>query len=306
MIDNKICCHKNADSISIIDKPTITISTRGAYGIPFYKEIENIWLGYRICYYKNVDFDDAIPTDIKLLKEAYIEDQVEVALKCKAFCERYDYDDGYTGDMDADYFREIYRKQWDRHVSNDEDYRESKTTKDVYVFDGVTKEWYRFVNACKHIKKHLNHESPFEHGVISFTLKNVSRSLTHQIVRHRLTSISQQSQRYVGEQPDELTFVIPRKIKEKPEALSVVNKYLSQLGDAIVALKELGIKNEDIRCLYPNAMPSDISMTMNFRELKHLIELRTDSHAQDEIRWVAYQLWKFMATHVPFVWTNVI
>lgn len=300
--------------IKMVNTSTVEVMTRDVGGIPFKYEIENIWRGYRICYYKDVNYEDALKFDPEEMRTKYVEDQTQVILKGRAFCKRYGYDECPTLDMNESFFKEIYQQNpgensdwetflkkhedethlrqlfmnfWDWHVANDPDY-------------------LQFMGAAYYIKQHLNHESPFEHGVVTFTLKNVSRSLTHQIVRHRLASMSQQSQRYIGEKPGELEFVIPRKIRANKEALSVVDKYLSQLDDVITALKQLGIKNEDIRCVYPNAMPSSISMTMNFRELKHMLELRTDSHAQDEIRYVTYKIWKCMALSIPFIWTDLL
>jgi thymidylate synthase ThyX len=69
-------------------------------------------------------------------------------------------------------------------------------------------------------------------------------------------------------------------------------------------LKELGIRNEDIRCIFPNAMSTSIQVTMNFREVKHLLELRLDSHAQDEIREMSYALLCMLSAHMPFIWNH--
>lgn len=320
-------------TINIINAPSIDIDTRaGVYPIHFMSEIRSVWTGYRICYYKNVDYEDARPFPVSMLDEplpedadksvwladesankkwhalcdAVIEDTVKAFSKQKALALKYGYALNSTyiasGESLNDIDENIVRERVTSTINDLVNYTRSENEKDVAL------EIFRFFNACKHItpKLRMGHESPFEHGVITFTLRNVSRSLTHQLVRCRMASYSQSSQRYIGEDPENLSLVLPTAIKTNAEALETVLGYLSKLPEVITKLKELGVKNEDIRCVFPNAIPTDIQVSMNFRELKHFIELRLDSHAQDEIRHIAFDLWVTICNLIPFIWTDII
>ena len=320
-------------SINIINSPSIDIDTRaGMYPIHFMSEIRAIWNGYRICYYKDVDWEDARPFPVDMLDEPLpedadksvwlanesankkwhglcnlvIDDTVKAFNKQKELALKYGYalNSAYivSGESLNDIDENIVRERVTSTINNLVNYTRDEKEKNVAL------EIFRFFTACKHItpKLRMGHESPFEHGVITFTLRNVSRSLTHQLVRCRIASYSQASQRYIGENPEDLSFVLPTAIKVNAKALETVLEYFSKLPDVITKLKELGIKNEDIRCVFPNAMPTDIQVTMNFRELKHFIELRLDSHAQDEIRHIAFDLWTTMCNLMPFIWTDII
>jgi len=124
------------------------------------------------------------------------------------------------------------------------------------------------------------HQSVLEHAYATFNINGVSRAMTHQLVRHRLCSFSQQSQRYVKE--DQFEFVIPPSIAEKHKDL-----FESQM-QVIQAMynewKIRGIKNEDARFVLPNACCSEIVVSANFRQWRKVFELRCDKHAQWEIR----------------------
>lgn len=169
-------------------------------------------------------------------------------------------------------------------------------------------EAYKYLARCKWIKKFLSkgHESPFEHASITFVIKGMSRSASHQLVRCRLASYNQSSQRYIAEDTENLNFILPDALAdESTEAGKVAKEFLSELPTIIEKLKALGVKNEDIRALYPNATPTDITVTMNFRELKHLIELRSSKGAQAEIKWIVRQIWLYMSYHMPFIWDGI-
>ena len=146
------------------------------------------------------------------------------------------------------------------------------------------------------------HGSVLEHAVFTFSIEGISRACTHQLVRHRVASFSQQSQRYVkmdGNVKD--IFVMPKsisKIKEEAELNgegwnpngyvgSDINWYFSQLEALIEKLRAEGVPEEDIRYFYPNGMMTNIVVTMNARELLHFFSLRCCTRAQWEIREVA-------------------
>jgi thymidylate synthase (FAD) len=135
----------------------------------------------------------------------------------------------------------------------------------------------------------MGHLSVVEHAHFTFSVEGVSRSLTHQLVRHRIASYSQQSQRYVSMEKAE--YVIPPSISADPDAKRL---YCRSMDDAWKAYRELAQKvpKEDARYVLPNACHTNITVTMNARELWHLFRLRCCRRAQWEIRLMA---WKMLA-----------
>lgn len=151
---------------------------------------------------------------------------------------------------------------------------------------------------CQLLKR-LGHESVFEHAYASFQLENVSRSLTHQLVRHRLASYTQESQRYVKQ--DGFSYITPPSLKDKLKGLDAKlrSKYRNYMLDAASFYKRLiesGIPKEDARYIIPNAASTKIVVTANFRQWRHMLKLRGSLHAQWEIREVFVdilrKLWK--------------
>ena len=126
------------------------------------------------------------------------------------------------------------------------------------------------------------HLSVLEHISFSFTIDGISRACSHQLVRHRIASFSQQSQRYVAVENDR--FTIPRTIQTKANAERIFNEYLKIAKETYNSLIELGIPKEDARFVLPNATQTSIVMTMNFRELYQVCQIRLCTRAQWEIR----------------------
>jgi len=130
----------------------------------------------------------------------------------------------------------------------------------------------------------LGHHSVLEHAVFTFSVDGVSRALTHQLVRHRIASFSQQSQRYVSLK--EPTYVIPETVKADPASLVLYEEMMKKIWDAYAVLAET-IPAEDARYLLPNGCTTNITITMNARELRHFFSLRCCERAQWEIREMA-------------------
>ncbi len=128
------------------------------------------------------------------------------------------------------------------------------------------------------------HHSVIEHASYTFSLEGVSRSLTHQLVRHRIASYSQQSQRYVPLL--EPSYVAPETVRANAEANRVFEKAMEDAWDAYRQLATL-VPVEDARYVLPNACATNIVVTMNARELWHFFTLRTCRRAQQEIRTAA-------------------
>ena len=150
------------------------------------------------------------------------------------------------------------------------------------------------------------HESVIEHASATFRVSEVSRALTHQLVRHRIGfSYSQQSQRYVNE--DEFGYVIPESIKnhEDEKVLDVYKDIMFTVQKAYKTFIEAGIKKEDARFLLPNACHTEIVVTMNFRAARNFFALRLHKTAQWEIRQLANYMLSILKHHAPNVFYDM-
>lgn len=129
------------------------------------------------------------------------------------------------------------------------------------------------------------HLSPFEHANFTFGIEGISRVTSHQLVRHRIASYSQQSQRYVN--MSKTDFVIPPSIMKDESALEMLSKVNELAKSTYDKLIELGIPEEDARYVLPQGITTKIIVTMNARELLHFFNLRCCLRAQWEIRMMA-------------------
>ena len=150
----------------------------------------------------------------------------------------------------------------------------------------------------KDVEMHLprvlsyGHESILEHAVLTFAIEGISRVASHQLVRHRIASYTQQSQRYIKLNPEDVeeTFVIPESVKEKPELYEKWRKLMREAIELYEESYKAGIHQEDARFILPQAVRTKIVVTMNLRELKHFFGLRLCERAQWEIREVAWKM----------------
>lgn len=167
----------------------------------------------------------------------------------------------------------------------------------------------------------FGHQSPLEHCSFTFGIEGVSRSLTHQLVRHRIASYSQKSQRYVAE--GQFEYIVPPEIENIPEAKELFIKAMEcdqMVYDKLVeilkakhfeAIREYepNIKRaeqtaekkaiEDARFVLPNACETKIITTMNIRSLLHFFEERCCNRAQWEIRQMANEMLKICREVAP-------
>jgi len=146
------------------------------------------------------------------------------------------------------------------------------------------------------------HFSVLEHAYANFRISDVSRTFTHQLVRHRLCSFTQQSQRYVDE--SKFNYIEPESIKNNSKAHSLFTKFMESAKRVYSELQRLGIKNEDVRFVLPNAVESQIVVTANFREWRHIIGIRGGPDAQWEIRRVAIEILRILKKYVPTVFED--
>lgn len=164
----------------------------------------------------------------------------------------------------------------------------------------------------------MGHHSPLEHVSFTFAVEGVSRALTHQLVRHRIASYSQQSQRYVNLE-ETFDFVYPNAIineglsSEYAEIMDYIHskyvdltqkleeKYLARGMDKRSANKKA---IEDARYVLPNACETKIVFTMNVRTLLHFFEKRCCSRAQWEIRNLANEMLRQCREISPTLFNN--
>ncbi|HWQ60886.1 MAG TPA: FAD-dependent thymidylate synthase, partial [Negativicutes bacterium] len=131
----------------------------------------------------------------------------------------------------------------------------------------------------------MGHLSTFEHASFTFAVEGVSRVLTHQLVRHRIASYSQQSQRYVKEHDFE--YIVPPTVAANPQAAAKFASLMDRIRATYDELTALGVHQEDARYVLANATETKIVVTMNARSLLHFFELRCCTRAQWEIRRLA-------------------
>ncbi|MBI5025470.1 MAG: FAD-dependent thymidylate synthase [Nitrospirae bacterium] len=164
----------------------------------------------------------------------------------------------------------------------------------------------------------MGHMTPIEHASFTFAIEGISRACSHQLVRHRLASYSQQSQRYVSEssrgsgvesQESTFDYIIPPSIAQDAEAKKTFENFMVEAQQAydflVRKLNEKGIKgeaaNQDARFVLPNAAETKIIVTMNARELLHFFRQRCCYRAQWEIRQMAEEMLKLVKKIAPTI-----
>jgi thymidylate synthase (FAD) len=149
----------------------------------------------------------------------------------------------------------------------------------------------------------LGHRSVLEHASFTFGIDGVSRVTSHQLVRHRIASFSQQSQRYVSHS-ERFAAVIPPTVTGNPEMLARFEEQLTALHQIYSDMVTAGIPAEDARYILPNATETKIMVTMNARELLHFFELRCCERAQWEIRAMALAMLKLVKPVAPVIFQD--
>jgi len=170
----------------------------------------------------------------------------------------------------------------------------------------------------------LGHESVLEHSSLVVRFKNCSRGFTHEMVRHRLASYSQESTRYVDQ--SNLEFVLPPSLDSSNHieidlADTGINILTAEDGmrnnmtvKAMVSVYEAfyrsllktGVPLEDARQFLPIGTTSEIVVGANFREWRHIMYMRTSKHAHWEIRSVMTRLLNYLRAHVPPVFDDFV
>ena len=148
------------------------------------------------------------------------------------------------------------------------------------------------------------HESLIEHASATFYIK-ASRVLTHELVRHRLASYSQRSQRYVKE--GKKNYITPPELLENTssDVASAFHKAISAAWDSYRKLLAAGVKQEIARYVLPNACTTEIICTWNFREIRHIIKLRSSPSALPEFQVIAEKIKEIMKVQAPNVFIDL-
>lgn len=132
----------------------------------------------------------------------------------------------------------------------------------------------------RHVRK-AGHHSVIEHASFTFSVRGISRACSHDLVRHRIASYTQESQRYITYK--DLKYKMPPKIAENPEMKQEFERVMKTCSDAYNMAIDAGMASEDARFMYPNATLTNICITMNGRELRHFFNLRCCRRAMWEI-----------------------
>lgn len=153
-----------------------------------------------------------------------------------------------------------------------------------------------------------HHESVIEHCSFTFAVSGVSRALTHQLVRHRVASYSQQSQRYVRmaySSRDCFDYVIPKSIWDNSEARALYENHMKATAEIYGRLVDCyKLPMEDARYILPNATCTNVIVTMNARELLHFFSLRCCARAQWEIRELADKMLRICKEVSPTIFED--
>ena len=152
------------------------------------------------------------------------------------------------------------------------------------------------------------HESVIEHEKISVKMV-CDRGVTHEIVRHRVASYSQESTRYCNYQKDkfgnELTFIKPVFWKEDSPEYALWKESMQQIEDQYMKLIEMGASAQEARSILPNSLKTEIVVTMNLREWRHFFRLRTGSAAHPQIREIAGMVLEEFRRQIPVVFDEL-
>lgn len=143
-----------------------------------------------------------------------------------------------------------------------------------------------------------------DHVMYMFEIEDCSRVTTHQLVRHRVASYDQESQRFSSASRE--GFVAPPTIASNEAAMKVYEDALKVVYSAFEKMTSLGVPKEDARYVLPNAIKTKLVMTVSARSLMHIVWQRTAPQAQWEIREVVSEMSKLAKEATPEFWTVIL
>lgn len=157
------------------------------------------------------------------------------------------------------------------------------------------------------VVNNFGHASVAEH--MGFSLRIVcDRAVTHELVRHRLCAYSQESQRYVDMFGDDIQFIRPYWMIEGKRPQEAEELFLGQLADAEHAYKQLramGVPPQEARGVLPNATKTEIVVTTNFREWRHILTLRHSAAAHPDMRYIMGLILDFCKEKYPVLFKDI-
>jgi thymidylate synthase (FAD) len=163
------------------------------------------------------------------------------------------------------------------------------------------------LNEAREIIKRVlryGHESVIEHACFTFFVEDISRSMTHQLVRHRIASYTQQSMRYVDLSKSKKYFIKPEAISKNKELTKLFDVAVGKCKETYDLFRKMGVDREDARFVLPIATQTKIAITMNARELRHFFAMRCCLRAQWEIRELANRILKICKATAPSLFEN--
>lgn len=155
---------------------------------------------------------------------------------------------------------------------------------------------------------HRHHESVIEHQNISVRVI-CDRGVTHEIVRHRIASYSQESTRYCNYSNDkfanELTFIKPCFWEESAENYKIWEDAMSTIEKTYMQMIQAGITPQEARSILPNSIKTEIVITMNLREWRHFFKLRCDKAAHPQMIEVAKMILDLFKEKIPVIFEDI-
>lgn len=153
------------------------------------------------------------------------------------------------------------------------------------------------------------HESVIEHEKVSVKII-CDRGVSHEIVRHRISSYSQESTRYCNYSKDkfgnELTFIKPYFWNEDTQEYSIWLETMQIIENNYNKLMKLGAKAEQARSILPNSLKTEIIATMNLRQWRHFFKLRTASNAHPQMKEISVPLLNEMKSIIPIIFDDIV
>jgi len=166
-------------------------------------------------------------------------------------------------------------------------------------------------SAEKFVKKIINsgHESVVEHEKVTVLIV-CDRGISHEIVRHRIASYSQESTRYCNYSNDkfgkELTFILPCYWEHDDDMLNIWKVQMQNIENTYFKMIEMGASPQEARSILPNSLKTEIVVTMNIREWRHFFKLRTALIAHPQMREISIPLIKEFKQIMPILFDDII
>lgn len=152
------------------------------------------------------------------------------------------------------------------------------------------------------------HESVIEHASITFKIV-CDRGVSHEIVRHRIASYSQESTRYCNYSQDkfgnELSFIKPCFWETDSESYKIWKNTMLQIENNYFSLIENGASPQEARSILPNSLKTEIYVTMNLREWRHFLKLRTSKAAHPQMQEISLMIYEILLDKLPAIFDDI-